>query len=201
MWQIDSKNITNYNASRGELQSMIIFWVLAAGKTAKTAEKILANLIPKRDLPFSQLEKYSQKKLSEKLKSLGCGCYNAKSRTIYELIHSKLNLSTCEISDLEKIYGIGRKTSRGFVLHSRKNAQCAVLDVHLLRYLKYNNIHNVPTTTPSSKTEYLRLEKSFLLISKKLRIKPSKLDLEIWKLFSEKIDFQNEKFDKYRFFG
>jgi hypothetical protein len=40
MWQIDSKNITNYNASRGELQSMIIFWVLASGKTAKTAEKI-----------------------------------------------------------------------------------------------------------------------------------------------------------------
>lgn len=185
MWQIDSKNITNYNASRGELQSMIIFWVLAAGKTATTAEKILSNLIPKMDLPFNQLEKYSQKKLADKLKTLGCGCYTSKARTIFELVHSKISLNTCEISELEKIYGIGRKTSRGFVLHSRKNAKCAVLDVHILKYLKEMEAPNVPKSTPSGKFEYERLENIFLNICRKQKISPSKLDLKVWSSYAQ----------------
>ncbi len=185
MWQIDSKNITNFNASRGELQSMIIFWVLAAGKTAKTAEKILTNLVPKRDLPFHQLKNYTQKKLATKLKSLGCGCYNSKARTIFELVNSNLHLSTCEISELESIYGIGRKTSRGFILHSRRNAQFSVLDTHILKFLRENQVVDVPKSTPSSKREYERLENIFLTICRKQKISPAKLDLKVWSSYTK----------------
>ncbi len=185
MWTIDSKNITNFNASRGELQSMIIFWVLAAGKTAKTAEKILTNLVPKRDVPFHQLENYTQKKLATKLKNLGCGCYNAKARTIFELVNSGINLSTCDISELESIYGIGRKTSRGFILHSRSNAQHSVLDVHILKFLRENEVPDVPKSTPSSKKEYERLENIFLNICRKRRISPAKLDLKVWSSYAK----------------
>lgn len=185
MWQIDSSKITNYNPSKGELEALIIFWVLAAGKTAKSAEKILFKLIPFKKNPFEQLKKYSEKKLALKLQSLGCGCFNNKAKTIYQLINSDLNLFSCLVEDLESIYGIGRKTSRGFVLHTRKNAQCAVLDTHILKFLKEQNAPNVPKSTPSSKSEYERLEKYFLSICRKKGKSPAKLDLEVWNLYSK----------------
>jgi len=184
MWKIDSSEITNYNASRGEIQALIIFWVLAAGKTAKGAERILSLLLPKKDLPFHQLEKYSQIKLTKKLKELGCGCFNNKSRTIYELVHSNINLFKCDISELENIFGIGRKTSRGFILHTRKNAQYAVLDVHILKFLNEKGMPSVPKSTPSGKFEYERLEKCFLSLCRKQKIAPAKYDLQIWNSYS-----------------
>ena len=164
MWQINSTKITNYNSSKGELQALIIFWVLAAGKTAKNSEKILSLLLPKRELPFTQLNNYSEKKLAEKLKSLGCGCYNNKAKTLYQISHSNYDLFKCSLDELEKIYGIGRKTSRGFILHTRKNAQIAILDTHILKYLDQEGIPDVPKSTPPSKSEYECLEKCFLSI-------------------------------------
>jgi thermostable 8-oxoguanine DNA glycosylase len=185
MWQIDSSKITNYNPSKGELQALIIFWVLAAGKTAKSAERILSELIPSKQFPFEQLKKYSEKKLAQKLQSLGCGCFNNKAKTIYQLVNSNLNLSNCTVEDLEFIYGIGRKTSRGFILHTRKNAQCAVLDTHILKFLKEQNVPDVPKSTPSSKFHYERLEKCFLSICRKNGKTPAKLDLEVWNSYKK----------------
>lgn len=186
MWKIDSSTITNYNASKGELQALSIFWILAAGKTAKSAERILSLLLIKKDLPFSQLKKYSENQLSEKLKSLGCGCFNNKSKTIYQLVNSNIDLSKCDISELEKIYGIGRKTSRGFILHTRPNAQCAVLDTHILKFLNEQGAPDVPKSTPPSKSEYERLEKYFLSICRKKKITPAKQDLKVWNYYSKK---------------
>ena len=54
MWKINSSAITNFNASRGELQALILFWILAASKTAKKPEEILSKLIPGQDLSFEQ---------------------------------------------------------------------------------------------------------------------------------------------------
>lgn len=186
MWQVDSNKITNFNASKGELQALIIFWVLAAGKTAKSAEKILSLFLPKKDLPFNQLKHLSQLKLTIKLKSLGCGCFNNKGKTIFELVNSNIDLMNCEVGELEKIYGIGRKTSRGFILHTRKNAQHGVLDTHILKFLKEHGAPNVPKSTPSSKFEYERLEKYFLSICRKNNISPAKFDLQIWNNYSKK---------------
>lgn len=200
MWQVDSAKITNYNASKGELQALIIFWILAAGKTASSAERILLKLIPFKNLPFEQLKKYSEKKLAEKLKSIGCGCYNNKAKTIYEIVNSNYDLKKCSIEDLEKIFGIGKKTSRAFILHSRKQAKCAVLDCHLLKYLNFLNFPQIPSKTPSNKNEYIRIEKYFLYVCRKLNIHPANLDLEIWKLFRDKIDFSNEKFNKFKLY-
>lgn len=185
-WEIDSKNITDFNASNGKLESMVIFWILAAGKTAKGAERILSNLLTDdTQLPFEQLKHFSLIQLSKKLKKLGCGCFNAKSRSIYEIVNSNLNLRKCSVDDLDDIYGIGMKTSRCFVLHSRKNAKYSGLDTHILKFLNAYGINDVPKSTPSSKKQYLRLENIFLHICKRERKSPAKLDLEIWNLYSK----------------
>lgn len=186
-WKIDSKNITDFYATRGTLEAMIIFWILAAGKTAKGAERILSVLLPNdRKLPFEQLHRFSQKNLSEKLQLLGCGCFNSKGRSLYEIIHSNLDLRDCSISELESIYGIGRKTSRCFILHSRKNAKCSGLDTHILKFLKSKGVNDVPKSTPSSKKQYDRLENIFLHFCKRERKSPARFDLEIWKSYSIK---------------
>ena len=143
---IDPENITNYNLTDEELEGTILFWVTAAGKNGRTAAKCLdkfLNIIEKPILsPFEAVwlksyedaivfrlsDKYiniidKHKCIPEIMRSCGIGCYNQKARTFVELACSDLNLRTCTAEDLEKIYGIGMKTSRCFILHSRKGAR------------------------------------------------------------------------------
>lgn len=92
---------------------------------------------------------------------------------------SGLNLKTCTVADLEAIYGIGMKTARYFILHTRKNARVACLDTHILSWLSYYTGYKVPKQTPT-KTKYLELEKVFLNICDTMQMTPADLDLKIW---------------------
>lgn len=209
---IDAANITNYNLSDEELEEHILFWVCAAGKNGTTAARCLDNLLnilyesaTKSYSPFQLLEIkiatdkvfYSNDSLRKKaknyidlpllMKNCGIGCYNSKARTFYELTKSGLDLRTCSVEDLEKIYGIGMKTSRCFVLHTRKNAQYAGLDTHILKHLHAKGIENVTKATPNSRTTYLRLEQEFLKLAKEAGKTPANYDLMIWNKYKTKI--------------
>jgi len=92
-------------------------------------------------------------------------------------------LRTCSIDELESIFGIGRKTSRCFVMHSRRNAQCAGLDTHILKFLRSKG-HDVPKSTPGSKKKYLEIENLFLKYAKKSNKTIAKFDLDIWKKYA-----------------
>ena len=188
---IDPKNITKYNQTTAELEEFILFWVCAAGKNAQSAAKGLDNFLSSnKGSPFEQV-KYcyrvydsSLDVLGLLLKHCGIGCYNQKARTFLELANSGLDLHTCSAQELETITGIGMKTSRCFILHSRQNAQYAGLDVHILRYLGDLG-YDVPKQTPAKK-KYLQLEEIFLGIAKENGLSPADLDLMIWKTYSSK---------------
>jgi len=96
-----------------------------------------------------------------------------------------LNLRTCSVKDLEQIKGIGRKTSRCYVMHSRKNARCAGLDTHCLKFLADRG-YKVPKATPSSEKEYLRLENAFLQLADKSGMSVAEFDLAVWNEYSGK---------------
>ena len=193
---IDPKNITKYNQTTAELEEFILFWVCAAGKNAQSAAKGLDNFLSlpnKGSSPFEKVNRYSEKFIQSPrslfylgidLKFCGIGCYNQKARTFLELANSNLDLHACSAQELETITGIGMKTSRCFILHSRRNAQYAGLDVHILRYLG-NLGYTVPKQTPAKK-KYLELEKVFLEIAKQKGLSPADLDLKIWKEYSSK---------------
>ena len=85
------------------------------------------------------------------------------------------------MEDLEAIPGIGPKTSRFFLLHTRPNQEIAVLDTWILKYLK-NAGYNAPKATPSGK-KYLELEKNFLFEARKNNMKPADFDIYIWRNF------------------
>jgi len=187
---IDPVNITKFENTDEQLEEVLLFWVLAAGKNAITAsnclERFLIGVHNKFNLslykPFECIRKIKKEKLPELLKSYGIGCYNNKAKTFYQLVNSNLNLRTCTADDLEKIHGIGMKTSRCFIIHSRRDASYAGLDVHLLSFLKDKG-YNVPKQTPTRKS-YLEIEKIFLDIVKNSGMSVAEYDLMIWRQYS-----------------
>lgn len=113
------------------------------------------------------------------MRGFGFGCYNVKSQGLIMAANSGLDLKKCSVADLEGLYGVGMKTARFFVLHTRRNARVACLDTHVLKWLAYFSGYDVPHTTPS-KTKYLLLEQVFLGVADALKISPADLDLKIW---------------------
>lgn len=192
---IDPSRITVDSATDWELEELILFWVCAAGKNGRTAARCLENLMedieghywgPMKAI-FMAAYKFN---LPFLLRDNGIGCYMSKARSFLELAvavgSKKLDLRTCSADDLEKIHGIGMKTSRCFIIHSRPGARYAGLDTHILKHLKACGVENVPKSTPSSKKEYLRLEKEFLKIADLNKMTPAAYDLMIWNWYSVK---------------
>lgn len=182
---IDPIHFTNYNLSKEQLQEYILFSIAVSGKNATTTAKILDKFLTYikaetggRDY-FDCLINIKDIPLPSLLKSFGFGCQNMKAKGFIEIAKSGFNLKECSVSDLETITGIGRKTSRFFVMHTRKNANVACLDVHILRWMRKRGF-DVPEQTPSSKKRYLEIEKNFLDLCCDLGEDPTTLDLKIW---------------------
>ena len=192
---INPEIITNYDQTDRELEEFLLFWICAAGKNGRTAARCLEGLlndINGHDIgPFNAIKIWgyyehpeTQEGWPEMLRNNGIGCFNSKAKTMFQLATSGLDLRTCTASDLESIHGIGPKTARCFLLHSRENAQVAGLDTHMLKYLKSLG-HDVPKSTPTGK-KYLTLEKTVLSLAKEAGMTPADFDLKIWLKYSTK---------------
>ena len=192
---VDPENITKYDLTDWQLEEHALFWICAAGKNGRTAARCLSNLLSYTAAnhwgPMQSVFRWNiLYDLPELMKECGIGCYTSKSKSFIELsravINRDINLRTCSADDLEKIHGIGMKTSRCFILHSRYGARYAGLDTHILKYLRLAGVKDVPKSTPSSKKQYLRLEKEFLKIADLNEMLPADMDLAIWNQYSVK---------------
>lgn len=161
--RLDAARITNYNATEEELQRLIVFWILAAGKNGTVAARniyTLETMLGSRGKIFNAIKRH-ENNLSDIMHKCGIGCYNKKAETLLTLAKSKLDLRKCSVQDLETISGIGRKTSRCFVIHTRRDAWYAGLDTHALKFLRSKG-YEAPKVTPSSQKKYDQLEQLFL---------------------------------------
>ena len=189
---IDPSRITEFDLNQEELELRLLFWICAAGKTAKTATRCLNNLLINNSFrsklisPLSILKNIPD--LPTELKKYGIGCYNAKAKSFHYLIRNELDLKKCSVEDLEKVPGIGPKTARCFLIHSRRNQNYAGLDTHLLRFLKDLG-YTVPKSTPVGK-KYKELEAVFLKICEQTKLSASDLDLKIWNAYSSGVPNQ-----------
>lgn len=204
---VDPFNITKFSRTQAELEELLMFCTAVPGHNAKTTseclDKFLLGAENSGETPFdivrfwtptppTQMRNESLigygirmawvwRRLMKKVRESGIGCATRVAKCWWELSYSKLDLKTCSAEELEKIHGIGFKTSRFFILHSRKDqTDVAVLDVHVLRWLKEKG-HKVPEITPSSKSEYGKIEKIFLDYAKKSGKTVAEFDLDIWK--------------------
>ena len=165
-----------------------MFAILVAGKTAKTQAKKLNEFLThcmhkEIDKPFALLSRLSSMGWLEiQMKQFKLGQYNRIGHVFKEILKFKGKLKKVTLEELESIKGIGSKTARFFLLHSRKNVEVAVLDTHILKWLREQG-HDAPKATPTKK-KYAVLEKIFLTEAMKRDILPADLDLEIWKSYA-----------------
>ena len=189
--KINPKKITDFNRSQADLELFAVFAVCVAGKKAQqTADKVNEHF---RDVqtPTKQLTPFETIKsliganiFGGYLQHAKFGQYKRIYRALRDLAESGIDLKTCTVEDLEAIHGIGPKTSRFIIMHSRPKQRLATLDTHILRWMRDQGIET-PKATPQSKKLYKELEQKFLTLCDKCAILPSQLDLKIWKQYSK----------------
>lgn len=187
---IDPLKITNFNRTEYELQEFILFAIVVAGKNATIQNKKLSDFLLQTGLtenimPFELIKLYiADNKLTYHLERTKLGQYSRLEKAFKEIINLyniKSNIREWNIDDLEKCFGIGPKTARFFLLHSKPNMEVAVLDTHILKYLKSLG-YNAPKNTPNKKT-YKYLEQVFIKHAKNMGKSLHELDLEIWSMY------------------
>lgn len=203
---VDPANITDFNLSKHQLEERILFWVCAAGKNGRTAAKCLDKFFKlmrawykSLDMPYPKSPFLAIRKMNEwhkgrpganggfiaaGMKICGIGCSKNKSRAFLELAYSGLDLTDCTVEDLEKIHGIGPKTARAFLIHSRPDQEYACLDTHILKFMRAKGV-DAPKTTPTGK-KYKEIEREFIRLARQARKSIAEFDLEIWNEYSVK---------------
>ena len=189
--KINPKKITDFNRTKADLELFAVFAGCVAGKKAQqTADKVNDNFrdvaTPTKQLtPFEAIKNLVDIKVFVAyLKMAKMGQYRRIYRALRDLVESGIDLKTCTVEELEAIHGIGPKTSRFIIMHSRPNQRLATLDTHILRWMRDQGIET-PKATPQSKKLYKELEQKFLTLCDKCAILPSQLDLKIWKQYSK----------------
>lgn len=198
---IDPKAITDYNRSDADLQRFWSFCVIVAGKNADWASAKVGDLYRDCDrrniLPFEYLRE-NQHALHNLLVANRIGQYHRIERALTDSL--SLDLRTCTVEDLENVWGVGPKTARFFLLHSRPGVEVAVLDTHVLRWLRERLPDEViPTSTPSQPT-YKRVERLALslMYSTFPGLTFAQADLLVWVTMSGRLD--DEAFPEHRHF-
>lgn len=170
-------------------QYFLIFSIMVAGKNAKATSRKTWDLLQWSwgQTPFEYLESLIKKgKLESRLREIKTGMYDKLLKAIPQA--TKLHVETCSTEDLENIHGVGPKTSRFFLMHTRKGFQGAVLDTHILKWLKERIgwYLPIPKSTPTGK-KYLELEKHCVrLMGKNFpELTLAQADFEIWKQYAQ----------------
>lgn len=180
---IDPNEITDYGRTLSELEELLLFSMACAGKNSDVQSKKLHGFLGNAP-PFQLIRGYSALgTLKDKLKSVGIGKYELLSQGFKQAAFDRsLNLRHHGWPYLSQLAGVGLKTAKFFLCHSRKDFIGAVLDTHILNWLrgKYPKA-KIPKVPPSDPVKYHEIEAYFLAECYKLKVRPAELDLHIWK--------------------
>lgn len=166
-------------ASREKLEDFLLFGIFVQGKPAAKTRRVLDAFMDGKapgESPFQYVRRLLGGTLDAALLASRCGQYGRIKKALNGIV--KIDPLTCTTEDLEAIHGVGPKTSRFFLLYSRRGFRGAVLDRHVLQWLASQGMV-VPKSTPSGHA-YKRLETQFLSLCDSMGKKPDQLDFSIW---------------------
>ena len=169
----------------GELEYKALYALVVAGKSAKFAEAFMGRFLERfcsegQSIFDCIIDLNDKGILRAALEECRSGNYGKLCRALPMLARlTPEDLATWTPADLEKIPGIGPKTSRFFILWTRPDARVAALDVHILRWLREHG-YDAPRTTPANPKTYARLEAAFLQEADKRGMSPRDFDYSIW---------------------
>ncbi len=193
---IDPYNITNYNRTKNELEEFLLFCIVVAGKTAyiqsKKLEEFLKSIntrlmMPENISPIQSLKSADQHGiLLQEIQKAKLGQYKKIYAAFKYLIENPIDLKMTWPYILEKVPGIGKKTSRFFLLHSDVNYKnrIAILDTHILKFIRENIDDKAPKSTPTNSNTYVLWEDKFIYWCEKNNKDVAEFDLEVWKSYA-----------------
>jgi len=158
---VDLTKVTNFQRTLFELQEFWLVAICVAGKNGPKQAKKVHDFLDGQagNTPFAKVRKMIDgDKLLKRLKFVKMGQYNRIERAFRESLD--LDLEKCTLDDLTRIKGVGNKTSRFYLLHSRPDCEYVVLDTHMLRFLReICGLKNIPKSTPSNPEQYTAIER------------------------------------------
>jgi len=196
MKMIDPYNITNFDRTQNELEEFLLFCIVVAGKTAYIQAQKLQDflssvntrlMMPENISPFQTIKSADQHGiLFEEIKKAKLGQYKKIYSGFKYISEREYNLNRMTPKILEEIPGVGMKTSRFFLLHSDRfyKDKIAILDTHILKFIKENIDDRAPKSTPVIPLTYRFWEDMFLNWCNENKRDMAELDLEIWKSYA-----------------
>jgi len=180
---IDPYAITNHSRSRAELEEFWVFCLSVAGKKATMMAGKVDEFIAgcgHDGTPFERIRKLiAEDRLVEEMKRARVGKYALLDKALRAtLAEGAPDIESAMPADLETIPGVGPKTARFFLLHSRKDIEVAVIDTHMVKYVASLG-HRVPNGVPTGK-EYARLERIVIDRARELGMPLDGFDLAVW---------------------
>ncbi len=188
---IDPKDITNYNRTDVELQSFWIFCILVAGKNSDTTARLVTKLLKDRGdmTPFEFIRSLKLTELRNYLVAHKTGQYDRIRKALF--FSAKLDLRTCTRDDLMDIHGVGPKTARFFLLHTREFCDEIVLDTHILNWMRVKcDIKDAPKNTPQTPEKYAKYAGlcKYLMETHYPGLTLAQADLMIWTEMSGRLE-------------
>lgn len=133
---IDPSNVTNPARGVADLEEFLLFCIVVAGKNADQQARKLERFLGGRG-PFAFVRASDRDgTLEARLRDARLGKYGLLLRSFRELSRSGADLRACTWEDLTRFPGIGIKTAKFFVLHSRPGEMHGVLDTHVLGWMR-----------------------------------------------------------------
>lgn len=180
---VDPFDITNFNRSNAELEEFFVFAVCVAGKnadrTAKAVEAFLGLIWTEREAPLAVALRRHDRYIRTCLEKARIGQYDRITSALRAYATRRISLRHCTLEDLESLHGVGPKTARFFVLHTRPGQRCIPLDTHLLKRARELG-HNAPKNTPPAGRRYRELEEVLLRDAETQGLPIAEYDLQTW---------------------
>ena len=189
---IQPTKVTNFSRNDAELERFSLFCVLVAGKNSDRTSALLSRILNRADReglsPFEYLRSLGEG-MSNFLVANRVGQYTRITSAFRGLL-ALPSLRDATLGDLLAISGIGPKTARFFLLHSRPNQRFVILDTHILKWLRDEfELPKIPLSTPQE-PRYTEIERVALDLMRVTfgELTLAEADLLLWARMSGRLE-------------
>lgn len=185
---IDPTKITDFARSRHELEEFWLFCIVVAGKTASQMalklDQFLDGRLPSEG-PFDYVRRLiAEDRLDAEMRAIKLGKYNLLNKGFPQSVAVDAPaLESASAQELSAIHGVNHKTARFFILHSRQDADVAVIDTHVLKFLRHRGHEGIPTSVPQNDKYYV-IEELMKAEARKSSLSYAEFDLAVWNHYS-----------------
>ena len=195
-FMIDPMRVTNYERGKAQLEAFWTFCIVVAGRNSEYAARVVSDLLRRamnrNETPFEWMRELGPEGIRSKLVAHKAGQYTRISRALVESL--SLDLGSCTLDELEGIHGVGPKTARFFLLHTRKDVEHVVLDTHVIKWLARMGV-DVPRKIYANKDDYRFYEAIAISLYRSHfpMLSLAEADLLVWSTMSGRIDPAGEE--------